>query len=111
MATAVVATAGFWMKLRREIGVFKKSVWVRAPIQSGGKPRALQDASDDWSVLLQSAARAERRALPLKSFSLGGPASVDGDGCASNVTGGIRGEENDQAVDFVHFAPPAHRNL
>src|ERR1043165_5944078 len=40
--------------------------------------------------------------------SLGGPASVDGDGCAGDVARGVGGEENDEAVNFVHFTPATH---
>src|ERR1043165_1307029 len=40
--------------------------------------------------------------------SLGGPASVDGDGCAGDVARGVGREENDEAVNFVHFTPATH---
>jgi hypothetical protein len=40
-------------------------------------------------------------------FSLGGPAAVDGDGCAGDVAGGVGGKEDDDAFDFLHLAAVA----
>jgi len=39
---------------------------------------------------------------------LGGPAAVDGNGCAGDITRRVGGQENNDAFDFMHLAPAAH---
>src|ERR1051326_8837180 len=69
--------------------------WERADMATAVAPSAV--------VLTNS-----RRETGVFIKLLGGPASIDRDCCARDVTGGVGGEENDEAVDFVHLAPTAH---